>query len=123
MEAMLVNIEARPSAMNSGTYYRLTWVNIDDLTEWETDVQDTYRNWSKNGWQHIVQNQQYGLYANLRCQRTQTRSGIAIVTADSYPELLALCRDQAHAIDVILHEQHCRRQVSTMFDHLFDTQE
>lgn len=125
MECVLVDIEPRTSRINGGTYYRLTWVNLDDMTRWETDVQDNYRNWEKNGWAHIVNSRQYGLYGNLRQQRTQTRSGVGVVTADSYPDLLISIPDQDTAVDVVLQEQArlTQQYSNSMFDQIFAPQD
>ena len=121
MECVLVNIEPRTSRINGGVYYRLTWVNLTDMTRWETDVQDTYKNWEKNGWARMVQLKQYGLYGNLNRQRTQTRTGVGVITADSYPELILSIPDQETAVEVVLQEQQRLTQVysTTMFDQIF----
>lgn len=85
---LLINIEERQSKKNGGEYYRLFWVDTESLQVYETDVQDTYRNYTKNGWRHIVMTKQYGLYTNLLTGNSQSKSKHAIITADSYPQLI-----------------------------------
>lgn len=85
---LLINIEQRTSKMNGGEYYRLFWVDTSSLQIYETDVQDTYKNFHKNGWNHIVLTKQYGLYTNLLTRNSMSKSGHAVITADSYPQLI-----------------------------------
>jgi len=121
MECVLINIEPRTSKINGGVYYRLTWVNLENLSTWETDVQDSYRNWQKNGWRDIVENKRYGYYAGLKQQRTQTRSGVGVVTADSYPELVYAAADRKTAVEIV-EEEIARREKqysNSMFDQIF----
>lgn len=87
---ILLKIEERRSKMNGGEYFRLTWVDTETLQMYETDVQDTYRNFIKNGWRHIVTTKQYGLYTNLLTRSSQSKQGMQVITADSYPQLLTI---------------------------------
>ena len=80
--------------MNGGEYYRITWVDTETLQMYETDVQDTYRNFLKNGWGHIVSTKQYGLYTNLLPRSSQSKSGMQVITADSYPQLMTYATQQ-----------------------------
>jgi hypothetical protein len=121
MEALLIDIEPRPSRLNGGTYYRLNWVNVDHLTTWETDVQDSYDNWEKNGWRDIVENRRYGYYSGLKCKKTQTRTGVGVITADSYPQLEYSVATRRLAVEVVEEAivQRERINANNTFDEIF----
>lgn len=118
---VLVNIELRPSKINSGHFYRLTWVCLDDMTRWETDVQDTYRNWNRNGWRDLVENQQWGVYQNLRRSSRSTQREHGVVTADSYPDCIIPIDTQELAVEVVIREQErlAQQHGNQMFDRIF----
>lgn len=118
---VLVNIEPRPSKINGGHFYRLTWVCIDDMTRWETDVQSNYRNWEKNGWRDLVENRRWGVYQQLRRSSRSTQREHGVVTADSYPDCIIPIDTQDLAVDVVIKEQERRAHQASrqQFDRLF----
>jgi hypothetical protein len=120
-EYVLVDIREMKSPLNGGTFYRITWVCLDDMTRWETDCQDNYRNWSKNGWQDIIMNKRYGVYTNLTRTTRQNNRKVAIITADSYPKLDIAIDTQSIAVDVVIAEQErlARQHQTSMFDSVF----
>ena len=120
---VLVDIRQLKSRMNGGIYYRLTWACLDDMTRWETDVQDTYRNWTKNGWRAIVENRQYGVYTRLQRSSRQNNRNIGVITADSYPDCIT-ATDQETAVEVVIQEQQRQadQHLITQFDNVFVTE-
>lgn len=120
---VLVDIKQMKSKMNGGIFFRLTWACLDDMTRWETDVQETYRNWLKNGWRDIVENRRYGVYTNLQRSSRQNNRKVGVVTADSYPECIA-ATDQETAVEVVVKEQEriADQHRNTMFDSVFVTE-
>jgi hypothetical protein len=123
-EYVLVDIKKMPSKMNGGMFYRLTWACLDDMTRWETDVQENYRNWLKNGWCDIVDNKRYGVYTNLQRSSRQNNRKVGVVTADSYPECIIPIDTQELAVDVVVAEQQriADQNRNTMFDSVFVTE-
>jgi hypothetical protein len=118
---VLTDIKEMKSPLNGGTFYRIMWVCLDDMTRWETDVQDNYRNWTKNGWQDIVLNKRWGVYTNLIRTTRQNNRKVAIITADSYPQCDIAIDTQDLAIDVVLAEQDRLNLLhkNNMFDSVF----
>jgi hypothetical protein len=120
---VLVDIRQIKSQINGGHFYRLTWVCLDDMTRWETDVQDNYRNWEKNGWRDLVENRRWGVYHGLRRSTRQNRREYGVVTADSYPDCIIPIDTQDLAVEVVIREQERLNQQHSnqMFDQIFVT--
>jgi len=118
---VLVDIKEMKSPLNGGTFYRIIWVCLDDMTRWETDCQATYRNWQKNGWEDIIRNQRWGVYTNLIRTTKQNNHKVAVITADSYPHCEIPIESQQLAIDVVIKEQErlARINQNNMFDSIF----
>ena len=118
---VLVDIKEMKSPMNGGTFFRLMWVCLYDMTRWETDVQGNYRNWQKNGWEDIVLNQRWGVYTNLIRTTKQNNRKVAVVTADSYPQCEIPIDTQQLAIEVVMAEQQrlSTQHKNNMFDSVF----
>ena len=118
---VLVDIREMNSKLNGGTYYRLTWVCIDDMTRWEMDVQDSYRNYLRNGWRSIIDNQRWGVYEGMWETARNTNRGVNVLSADSRPECIIPIDTQDLAIEVILKEQerlndlHARNNFDKIF--------
>ena len=120
---VLIDIKEMTSTLNGGTFYRLTWVCLDDdpLSRWEMDVQDNYRNYLKNGWRTIIKERRWGVYTGMQETSRRTNLGVGVLTADSRPECDIPIDDQATAIEVVLHanEDQQSLQARTQFDNLF----
>jgi hypothetical protein len=101
MEYILFKQEQRPGK-NGVTMWRLTFYCIDDGTEWEMTCDNTYKNFRRNGWDHVcTADDSWGVYSNLRRTDRKTKSGVPIVSADSRACLVYRCRDQAQALQLI----------------------
>jgi hypothetical protein len=118
---VLTDIKAMKSPLNGGTFHRIMWVCLDDMTRWETDCQDHYENWQKNGWEDIIRNQRWGVYTNLIRTTKQNNHKVAVITADSYPNCEIPIESQKLAIEVVLKEQErlARINQNNMFDSIF----
>lgn len=118
---ILVDITEMNSKLNGGTFYRLTWVCIDDMTRWEMDVQDNYRNYLQNGWRSIIENRSWGVYEGMIETHRSTNRGRSVLSADSKPECVIPIDTQELAIDVVLAEQsrlndlHARNNFDKIF--------
>jgi hypothetical protein len=100
---MLVACERGWSTLNNCRYYRFTWIDLDDLSIWETTVDQTFRNYHKKGWDRLCESEpQYGIYTGLRKSQRTSKQGYGILTADSRPELLTAVDDQDMACDIVL---------------------
>jgi hypothetical protein len=120
---VLVDIAEQTSRLNGGEFYRLTWVCMDDMTRWETDVQANYRNYLKNGWRSIVHQKLWGVYEGLTRSSRNTTRNIGVITADSKPVCVIPIARQDTAIEVVLLEQEriAQTQRNTLFDQVFVT--
>ena len=121
---ILVDIAEQNSRLNGGEFYRLTWVCMDDMTRWETDVQDNYRNYLKNGWRSIVHQKLWGVYEGLTRSSRNTTRNIGVITADSKPVCVIPINRQDTAIEVVLLEQEriAQAQRNQLFDQVFVTE-
>ena len=102
---ILVDITEMNSKLNGGTFYRLTWVCFEDMTRWEMDVQDNYRNYLQNGWRTIINEQRWGVYEGMKETSRNTARGVNVLSADSKPDCVIPIDTQETAIEVILKEQ------------------
>lgn len=89
-DLILTEITRKVGKLNEAIIYDLTFVDIQDLQIYTSVVDTTYRNWSKNGWQHIIDNKMYGLYAGLNKTARKSSEGFTVISADSYPQLIEL---------------------------------
>ena len=101
---LLVNIEEDLSKLNGSVYWRLTFLDLDDYSTWETTVDHSYRNFSRCGWDSIINDSRpFGIYEGLRQTARKTRDGNGVLTADSRPDKIA-CVDSHEEIFTILEE-------------------
>lgn len=120
---VLVNIEANHSKLNHGIYYRLTWIRINDMTRWESTVDDSYQNFTRNGWDDICINKRWGVYEGLRESSRKTQRQRNVITADSRPDRVINIDTQDLAIDVVIAEQErlTKQYSNSIFDQVFVT--
>ena len=118
---VLLAIKEMTSTLNGGIFYRLTWVCLDDLTRWEMDVQDNYRNYLKNGWRTIIKERRWGVYTGMQETSRITNLGVNVLSADSKPECIVPIESASLAADVVLQEMEHQQslQARTQFDNLF----
>ena len=123
LQYILVDISEQNSRLNGGEFYRITWVCIDDMTRWETDVQANYRNYRKNGWRTIVHQRLWGVYEGLTRSTRSTVRNVGVITADSKPTCVIPINTQETAIEVVLLEQKriARAQRNSLFDQVWVT--
>jgi hypothetical protein len=102
MEYILVNKEQFRS--RTGTrMWRLTWVCVDDLTRWETTVDEAMDNFLSRGWRGVCNNPEpWGVYRGLRRTAKTNKSGVPIITADSRQERIITIETQDLAIEVVI---------------------
>lgn len=106
MEYILVNKEQFRSRTGS-RMWRLTWVCVEDLTHWETTVDESMDNFLQKGWRRVCNDPSpYGVYRGLKRTSKTTKSGTPIITADSKQERIITIEDQATAIEVCLALAH-----------------
>jgi hypothetical protein len=101
---LLVNIEEDLSKLNGSVFWRLTFLDLDDYSTWETTVDHSYRNFSRSGWDRVINDSRpFGIYEGLRQTARKTREGNGVLTADSHPDKVA-CVDSHAEIVTILEE-------------------
>lgn len=118
MTYILVNIETKPSKINDSQIYIITWLDENTLEKFETIIDDSYRNFKRNGWFDIVTNPKpFGRYNGLRPALRKTQKGKKVLDADSYPRKLdSLTEDDI--IDIIAKKQN--KDNGNNFKDLFD---
>ena len=116
---ILVDRQQQPSRLNGVQMWRLTFYCLDDGTTWDMTVDSSYRNFKRQGWDHVVEDPRpWGVYQGLRRTDRVTRDNRPVLTADGQAELIYRCEDQDEADQlVLLNEQEIR---PTPFERMFD---
>lgn len=69
------------------TLYRFRWTRVSDGQQFETTVDDSYRNWSRCGWNQLAQDPTpWRVYQNLTPIDRKTTQGYGVITADNRPQ-------------------------------------
>ena len=115
---ILVERNSQPSR-NGVTMWRLTFYCLDDGSLWEMTVDSSYRNFRKQGWDHVVESDNpWGIYKGLKRTQRMTKTKMPVLTADGQAELIYRCEDQAQARVLIeLNEEEIN---PTPFSRLFE---
>lgn len=109
MEYVLVNKEQFRSRTGS-RMWRLTWICIDDMTRWETTVDEDMDNFVSRSWRRVCNNPEpWGVYTGLKRTAKTNKQGTPIITADSRQERVIPIESQELAVDVILELQKERQ--------------
>jgi len=116
---VLVERNSQPSR-NGVTMWRLTFYCLDDGSLWEMTVDSSYRNFRRQGWDHVVEaDNPWGIYKGLKRTQRMTKTNMPVLTADGMAELIYRCEDQAQARALVeLNEEEIN---PTPFSRLFDT--
>ena len=118
---ILVNIDEGRSQLNGGTYWRLTFVSLDDGTTHEMTVDPTYNNFKRSGWNQIVNDEYpYGVYTGLRRTKKITNRGIPVVSADGPARIVYRCEDDEELARLVEANADSFRPAPSTFGQLFD---
>jgi hypothetical protein len=116
---VLVECSSQPSRLNSVTMWRLTFYSLEDGQVYEMTVDSSYRNFRRNGWDHVVESDTpWGVYSGMRRTDRVTREGIPVVTADGTAELIYRCESRAEALELMAAD-HRERTASTTYGSFF----
>jgi hypothetical protein len=97
---LLTRIEHDVGTLNLTRIHRIYWLDLEDLEEYVTVVDESYRNFTRSGWHTLCLDSTtpYGIYTGLVRTRRRTRAGVRVVSADSYPQRIEpLTRDDVIA--------------------------
>ena len=118
---ILVGRQKDIGKLNNTYMWRFTWYCVTDNTVWETTVDETYRNFTRNGWDQLAQARApWGVYEGLRELARRTVSGVGVITADSNP--ISACwldiesQEQAAEVAVLANATHEQTQYATLFE-------
>jgi hypothetical protein len=121
MNYILIERTEQPSALNGGRMWRLTFYCVDDGTYHEMTVDPNYTNFKRAGWDHVVRDANpWGVYRDLKRTDRRTRSGMAVVSADSRAKCTFELADQTEALNLVQLDQDQRRGVNSYSD-LFES--
>jgi len=88
-EYILTDITPKLGHLNNTYIYDITFVDLVDLEVYMCVVDESYRNFIRSHWDSIVTGSiPYGLYTGLRKTVRRDRDGLAVISADSYPQLI-----------------------------------
>ena len=101
-EFILAGLQASVSSINGTQMWRFKWVHTETLTVYETIVDSSYRNYTRNGWDQIVNDPNpWGIYQGLRDCPRSTRRSTPVLTADSYPVKTIQVNDYQDICDIL----------------------
>lgn len=98
---LLTRIEHEFGRLNSNSIHRIYWLDLEDMEEYVTVVDESYRNFTRSGWHALCyySDTPYGIYTGLVRTAKKTRAGVSVISADSYPQLIEpLTRDELIAV-------------------------
>jgi hypothetical protein len=99
---LLVNIEQDLSKLNGSVFWRLTFLDLDDYSQWETAIDPSYRNFTRSNWDHVVYDTEpFGIYEGLIQTARKTLDGTGVLTADSYPAKIACVASHEEIMQVL----------------------
>jgi hypothetical protein len=84
----LYKIESTLGKLNGTQIYYLYFVDVDNLQEYVSIVDTSYKNYARSNWYKIINSSTpYGSYSNLkRCLNKKTSKGYPVIDADSRPK-------------------------------------
>jgi len=89
-EYILADIERKIGTRHNTWIYDITWVEPLTLDVFMTVVDESMRNFTRSHWDVIVAGDiPYGIYAGLRVTARRDRIGLAVISADSIPQMIA----------------------------------
>ena len=120
MKYILIEIQQQPSRLNGVSMWRLTFYCLDDGTYHEMTVDNSYSNFKRSGWDHVVTDPNpYGVYKDLKRTARKTARGVSVLTADSRAKCVLELEDQDQALALVQLDQDQRRGGNNFGD-LFD---
>lgn len=82
---VLTNITESTSKITGGTMWRLDWYCTNNAEKCQMDVDSTYRNFKRLGWEQFIQDSNWGVYTGIKRTQRQTARGLTVLTADRMP--------------------------------------
>jgi hypothetical protein len=95
---ILIDLEERPGR-NGVPMWRLTFQNLMTNHIGEMTVDATYRNFRKQGWDHVVEHAcPWGVYEGLTMTKRLTRDAIPVISADCVASIVYRCDSHEQAL-------------------------
>jgi hypothetical protein len=117
---ILIDLNEQPSHLNGVTMWRLTFQGLMSNDIVEMTVDNSYRNFHRSGWDHVVKNGcPWGIYNTLQRTDKTTRRGITVVSADSPAEIIYRCANHAEVLalaEASLRHNSPQQRFETLFD-------
>ena len=93
-EYILTDIKTKQGRLNNTYIHDLTWLDPEDLTIYMTIVDESYRNYTRSGWDRIIDLNQLGVYTGLIRTAKRNTDNLQVLSADSYPQLVDTVTDR-----------------------------
>jgi hypothetical protein len=111
MEYILIDRKQSTSRITGAAFWQLTFYCLQTGELVEMSVDSSYRNFQRSGWDHIVlSDNPWGAYSGLRRSSRVTRTGSAVLSADSRPQQVWAAKDQLEAVLLVDQDQQSRQQ-------------
>jgi len=119
---ILIDREESESRLNGVRMWRLTFYCVDDGTFHEMTVDSSYRNFTRSGWNHVVESESpWAVYLDLKRTDRKTRSRAQVVSADSRVRIQLQCEDLAEA-QALVELDIQQRSPTGQFHELFENE-
>ena len=120
MNYILIERTEQPSQLNGVRMWRLTFYCVNDGTVHEMTVDPSYTNFKRSGWDHVVEDAcPWGVYRDLKRTTRRTRTGLAVVSADSRAKCTFELATQTLALDLVELDQDQRTGRANQYQDLF----
>jgi hypothetical protein len=118
-EYILSDIERKIGTKHNTWIWDITWVELDTLEVYMTVVDESMRNYTRSGWDHVVTGAvPYGAYTGLIRTARRDKTGLRVISADSYPQLVTPLTTQD--IELLIEHQQQALAGSTQYQDLFE---
>lgn len=98
---LLTKIEHEFGKLNSNSIHRIYFLDLEDMEEYVTIVDESFRNFTRSNWHTLCyyQDTPYGIYTGLVRTAKKTKAGTPVISADSYPQMIEpLTREELIAV-------------------------
>lgn len=118
---ILADIERKIGTKHNTWIYDITWVEPETLDVFMTVVDESMRNFTRSHWDIIVTGHiPYGIYAGLRVTARRDQIGLAVISADSIPQMITPMTHNEVEQYIEIRQDQLARENATQYSQLFE---
>ena len=120
-EYILADIERKIGTKHNTWIYDITWVEPVTLDVFMTVVDESMRNFTRSHWDVMVTGDiPYGIYAGLRITARRDRVGLAVISADSIPQMITPMTQLEVERYIEIRQDQLAQENATQYEQLFN---